>query len=45
MSLRSKPLEMVDELKDCLAPDASGSARGRPRRLGAEINVAALQTA
>jgi hypothetical protein len=37
MSLRSKPLGMVDELKDCLAPDASVSARGRPRRLGAEI--------
>jgi hypothetical protein len=37
MSLRSKPLEMVDEPKDCFAPDAGGSARGRPRRLGTEI--------
>jgi hypothetical protein len=27
MSLRSKPLEMVDELKDFFAPYATGSAR------------------
>jgi hypothetical protein len=27
MSLRSKPLEMIDELKDCFALDAGGSAR------------------
>jgi len=33
MSLRSKPLKLVDGLKSCFAPDAGGSARGRPRRL------------
>jgi hypothetical protein len=38
MSLRSKPFEMVDEPKDCFAPDAGGSAvvclcRCAPNRL------------
>jgi hypothetical protein len=46
MSLRSKPRELVDELKGCFAPDAFGSARKSASPLGiTEANVAALQTA
>ncbi len=45
MSLRSKPLELVDELKGCVAPDAGGVfifmlLRNKPLEIVDELRIA-----